>query len=340
MTVRWILAAGLVLGLGCGDGSTTSPSGDTSSQVTTETTPLAESCSGDALPRPFEAGGTGFAFGDVAGDFTVNELDGRVWTLSENWTGCDSYVFITYFEGGEGDALWASDVSSLLADAPRNVHFFFMSDEGGPARRESRVRAIADELSLGPARAERVHFVTDRATQVEGSVGAFMSDYLAYRPDSGVDLGDRGTALAPMPAFLGIDREQQWDSGGYTNDFVGGSPRIGMASYLPHFYDHKVELAHRLATEEATEVVLVDSTVTERVFVVEAELPSDLSAFDTVELDVSVFCPYRNVFACSEWDRIARIEVCTDGTDCEERRELVRDTCRRGDRRGRSTPRR
>ena len=33
-------------------------------------------------------------FGDVAGDFTVQQLDGSSWTFSEKWTGCESYVFL------------------------------------------------------------------------------------------------------------------------------------------------------------------------------------------------------------------------------------------------------
>jgi hypothetical protein len=54
-------------------------------------------------------------------------------------------------------------------------------------------------------------------------------------------------------------------------------------------------------------------------------LPSaaEMESFDTLEFDVSVTCRYRNVFACSEWDRIAHVYVCLDDT-CAERRELVR----------------
>jgi hypothetical protein len=76
--------------------------------------------------------------------------------------------------------------------------------------------------------------------------------------------------------------------------------------------------------------------VTERVFIVTQDLPTDLSAFDTLELDVQVICDARNPFACSEWDRNARIEVCLDGETCADRRELVRwitPYWRRGERR-------
>ena len=72
-------------------------------------------------------------------------------------------------------------------------------------------------------------------------------------------------------------------------------------------------------------MVLLAETVTERVVTATVELPatSEMAAFDTMELDVSVTCRYRNPFACSEWDRIARVDVCLDA-ECGERREIVR----------------
>jgi hypothetical protein len=60
-----------------------------------------------------------------------------------------------------------------------------------------------------------------------------------------------------------------------------------------------------------------------------------LGGYDTFEVDVTVNCTFRNFFACSEWDRIARVEVCPSGEcscppdtpECrggDLRREIVR----------------
>ena len=39
--------------------------------------------------------------------------------------------------------------------------------------------------------------------------------------------------------------------------------------------------------------------------------------------EISVTCPFRSPFACSEWDRIARVEWCADA-ECAERSEIAR----------------
>ena len=73
-------------------------------------------------------------FGDVAGDFTVQQLDGSSWTFSEKWTGCESYVFFTFFNlnadiASASEALWSSRLDELFRKAERNVRYFFMSDD-------------------------------------------------------------------------------------------------------------------------------------------------------------------------------------------------------------------
>ena len=70
--------------------------------------------------------GEGTEFGSIAGDFTVTFLDGRTWQFSENWTGCESYVFFTYFNLNSNvqeasDAIWSSRIDELFRKADRNV---------------------------------------------------------------------------------------------------------------------------------------------------------------------------------------------------------------------------
>ena len=47
--------------------------------------------------RPFQTGGKGLDFHTLAPDFTFNTTAGA-FTFSERFTGCDSYVFINYYE--------------------------------------------------------------------------------------------------------------------------------------------------------------------------------------------------------------------------------------------------
>ena len=314
--------------------------------------PFAEFCEGEGLSsRPFltDAPSEAIQFGDIAGDFAVQTLRGS-WRLSEMWSGCESYVFLVYFPdlrqssngGWIGDQLWESDASSLM-QTPKNTHYFFISFEEGAESRQARMvdlyNRMSRSLNAGEQIPDRIHFVTDRLTEVEGSVSVFITEYLDYIFDesSFVDLGDRGVAQAPLPFAFGIDRLQRWDSVGSLNEVVGRPMIWSMASYLGSFYNHISSMYERALGDGAIEITLVEGRVSERVFIQTVELPeADLmTSFDTLELDISVTCPHRNVYACSEWDRIARVEYCRD-LECMERYELARwitPYWRRGERR-------
>ncbi|MFN3199180.1 MAG: peptide-N-glycosidase F-related protein [Bradymonadia bacterium] len=299
------------------------------------------------LPKaPFQTADGGTAFGDIAGDFTVQTLDGP-WQLTQNWSGCESYVFLNYFQdlrqggGGpwQGDQLWGSDLSPLYQQGPRNVHYFFTSFEEELAEREARMNTLRDGFDrfLGANVADAAdraywrshfHFVTDRMTEIEGSAGLFARNYLDFMfSDEGVvDLGDRGMAQAPLPDVFAINRHQQFDPVGSLSPVVGQPPNFEMAAYAGHFYNHLSSLDARLAdTSEITEVTLLERAVTERVFTEQVELPSaeEMAAFNTLEVDIQVTCPFQHPFACSEWDRIARISLCLD-EECAQRQEIMR----------------
>lgn len=304
--------------------------------------PPPDVCDDLQLPRvPMqEATGT-FLFGDVAGDFSVTELDGATWTLSERWTGCESFTFLTYIPTTSTfeDQLFESAVEPLITSTPRNAHFFFLSMEGTEVLRRARVQAVADRVegALSSMFSEedaakqraRFHFVVERANEVPGSAGGFFADYLAYATDraSVVDLGDRGQAPPPLPFVFAIDRDQRLDPGEGLYRYVGGPVAFEMAGYLPLFFDHKARIRDAQAAEPDVTVIplLAYSSTTTRVFLRDVELPAAeaLARFDTAEVDIRIVCHERNVFGCSEWDRIARVQVCEDEA-CQTAHELVR----------------
>lgn len=287
---------------------------------------------------PFRSSGAGSGFGDVAGDFTAQTTSGA-WTLSEEWSGCESYVFFTHFPGS-GDALIRTAPDMLFQEGPRNVRYFFLSDDADEGARRALMTELAAGLEEGfaffladdPAAARfwraRFHFVTDRATDLEGGPGALLRDYLAWSatPEASVDLGERGVAGPPLPLVFGIDRAQAFDGGGNLSPSVGAPPSLGMAAFLGHFYEYRAALEVRLEAEEATVVTLLDERTTGRVFTREVELPdaAAMAAFDTLEVDVVVDCEHGNPFGCSEWDRIADVQLCGDGAACAERLEIAR----------------
>lgn len=295
-------------------------------------------CDDWGLPkRSFEELQVGLQFGDRAGDFTVTTTTGATWNLKQEWVGCESYVFLVYFSGANGNALFRSSLDPLVL-SPLPAHYFFASSEADRDGRLMRLGALGERLAAAierrtrtpeeaAAQWRRFHLVADRAQEIPGSVGAMVTDYLNFASSSVVDLGDGRRAAAPAPVVFGIDREQRWDPGDNLAEYVGGPVSFRMASFLPRYYGYRVDLADRLARETDAQVIplLEESETTARIFTRTATLPAavDLANFDHLEFDVRINCAARNPFACSEWDRIARIAVCLDA-GCADRRELAR----------------
>jgi hypothetical protein len=303
--------------------------------------PGATLCEDLGLPRVAMREGTGPLLGDVATDFTVQTLGGP-WHLAEEWSGYDSYVFFTYFEGATGDALFGTLGNGNLLRGPRNVHYFFSSfDTAAPEDRVARAEGLATQLesafeglALDESEREfwrsRMHFVTDAAEEIAGGPGEYLVEYVRFArtPEAIVDLGDRGMAGMPIPFVFGIDRAQTWDTGDDLSPSVGQNPTFTMGQFLPRYYNYRYALEQRLAAETDTTVVpIVDhERTTGRVFTRAVTLPSAsvVSAFDTLEVDVEITCDERNLFACSEWDRIASVSLCVDGEACTDRQEIAR----------------
>ena len=239
----------------------------------------------------------------------------------------------------EGDLLWDSPLDELLLAGPSNTHYIFVSDESDESQRIARlegmktrvqeaIERLVPEQDVRQQWQKHLHLTTTRLTDIEGSVGEMVRNYLAFAfdPSNRVDLGDRGQAPAPLPYVFGIDRQQRFDAGGNLAPAVGQPKVWAMAAYLGHFYNHHAQVIDRLANEEnITTINLLNNRVSDRIFTIPAMLPDSMTmaAFDTMTFDISVNCPHLNPFACSEWDRLAHIYVCLDES-CMERREIVR----------------
>jgi hypothetical protein len=223
------------------------------------------------------------------------------------------------------------------------VQYFFASDDSDPAARMAFAQNQAAQLEMGfsfqGTSADdaafwrtRFHFLTDQATAITGSVGPMLTQYIAYArmASSGVDIGGgRGTAYPPLPTVFGIDRAQHFDSGDSLAQSVAARDNsiLGLGAFLGHFYNYRAALESRLASETSTMVVpLVDMTTTTRTFTVPVTLPdmAAMAAFDTLEVDAIVDCQAQNPFACSEWDRIADVNLCLDGMPCTSYQEIAR----------------
>jgi len=323
------------LAVGCGDdgGAPARPAGDDDDDDDGQDddardagSPEPDVCDDLGLSRrPFQAGPGGDGYAELAGDFTVETLDGP-WTLSDAWSGCESYVFVNYIPtaeaGGPGDQIWRSNPVEMFRHSTRNARYVFGSYETDPAAVRARVEEMRTrlevilEVDVGQEQfdywKERFHFITEPLGEVGGGLGAF----LAARPQ-------------PLVSF-GIDRRQRWDWAGLLNPFVGAGQTLAMAGFPSRYYEYHASLEERLEREadEVTVVPLVDEAgLTERVLTREGTLPdaATMAGFDELVVDVKVTCRLE-VQDCSEWDRNAYVRLCLD-EGCPEggsRVELVR----------------
>ena len=274
-------------------------------------------CDGLGLPTTaFDSSPGEAVFGGLAADFTVETLAGP-WTLSDNWTGCDSYVFIHHvvsFSNPVANEVWASDPVYLLQNSPGNVHYFFGGTTGGAVKGEEMKAKLDTALAtLGPEATAywepRLHYVTTAPQEIAGSVGA-----LHNAQGSGI-------------MALGIDRHQRFDSGGSLSRYSGGgfAGDVRMAAYLPRYYNFAFERDAELDAESnvTTVPLIADTMVTDNNQLYSVELPDAeiMAGFDTLSFDVKAQCG-PSPGDCGEWDYEAYIELCEDDL-CDTRHQVA-----------------
>ena len=279
-------------------------------------------CDDLGLPRADRLdAGTG-AWGAVAGDFSVETTFGS-WALAENFSGCDSYVFVNDQGSVSASGLRSTATTELFERSALNVHYFFLTTSGdavaGAEQWQSTIGgALAGLDAAGQEHwSSRVHFVTDAS----GSV----ADFLGERPDQ---------------LTFAIDRAQRWDDPGSTSDTIGGgfAPSAPVLGYSARYYNARYAQDLRLAAQrDVTEVVVLDAYS----FEPECEgscsgLPDGpfsnsnnwvawpaafpdakaMAVFDTMEVVVTAQCGPDPDADCGHWDYEALLNLC-DSAACD-----------------------
>ena len=257
----------------------------------------------DELGLPTRAMNTTGPFGlvenSLADDFTVQTLDGP-WTLSENWTGCDGYIFVNYHpDESYSQLLAASDVEDLLAEMPRNIHLFFMSYDEGNEEADAKMWR---KLFKGPVR------------RLEDEEEASWEGRLHYVTESAWTAGWIGDSLQNFAAFhFGIDALQRVrEISSIGDQYDGWSPELRALGFEGRSWNYELSLQDRLDKEP--DVTLVPVLTAEDVGggIFEVPLPADMSAFDTMDVDLRWTCGNTLDRTCGEWDYTSRIYVCDE----------------------------
>lgn len=287
-------------------------------------------CDDEGLASAEFADEAGNAWGDVAGDFSVESTFGD-WTLSDGFTGCDSYIFVNDQGTATADGLRNTATTELFERSARNVHYFFLTTSG-----DAQAGAEAWQATIGAALAglpkeeqdhwsTRVHFVT----ALDGSVAEF--------------LGAR-----PNQLTFAIDRAQRWDDPGSTSDTTTGAfaPAASVLGYTARYYNFRYDQDQALAARtDVTEVAILDAHEFEpdcgdncaglqdgpfsnanNWAVWPAEFPdaTTMEAFDTMQMVVTASCGPSPDADCGHWDYEALVNLCPDQACEADAREVAR----------------
>jgi hypothetical protein len=196
------------------------------------------------------------------------------------------------------------------------VHYVFGPLDDLPAFEAVRRRWTSELTQLPEADRRhwlpRVHFLLAPVDVLEGWVGDMMRARRANPPRY---LGNGLTAFA-------IDREQRIRE-------VGMLGRLGSSGVVPDLrllakeaeafnFEHQRE--QRLAAEPNVRVVTVATrqTAYDRIDA-DVMLPTaaELSAYDTLEVDLTMDCPGHTNATCGAWDYLSHLYQCTPATGAD-----------------------
>lgn len=277
--------------------------------------------------RPWDAGGTTGDFDTVAPDLAIATLDGDL-VLSEAWSGCDVVLFVNYYPSADWpiDLGRAADVEDLLLGAPKNARFVFSSLGEDPVAEMTALKEVVDnglgkldDAALAEHWAGRIHFATTNAFD-DGWIGDLNQRYYVA--------GDNGFVLWSWA----IDRFQVVRETGYFADPATGWQQwpATFANYELERFNVEAERQDRLDAETDVDVLRVwdgveagDPGWAGVSLYGDLELPADMSAYDTMEFDLTLACTgHPEMTSCPEWDYLVYLYLCDEDdpatTDVDE----------------------
>jgi hypothetical protein len=256
---------------------------------------------------------------ELASDFTVPLADGSTLTLSEAWSGCDSWIFLPDtipVSQADQASFWRGDLDALVARSPDNVHYVFVSRATSSvagrtaiAGMQDQVDALLDGMEPGDADywVRRLHVVDKRAPELEG----WLRDVLVGGIGQAGFAIDRFQQIRGVGSFADVTR---FDVG---LQAAGGWPWEANLAYAAHearYFNMEAARAARLAAQNATVVPLWQGEVISQFADTTVTLPSaeELARYDTLEIEVLQMCPDPNTpeFGnCGAWDYLAHLWI-------------------------------
>ena len=268
------------------------------------------------MPREFVDAVEDTALYATAADFTAETRDGP-WNLRDEWTGCDTYLFIAdqpNQEAGSPTALWDRDVDTLLQRLPRNTHVFFSSDYWNEDDRLAALDGMEADIEAALAAMDapdadhlrpRLHLVTTSSDQIEGYLGDLMRI-----PGWGVGI-DGMQRLRYIGSYADYQR--------YNAGYGWFESNLSMAANEAIYYNFETVREAQLDEQGATVVPMFTGAVIsdpgwagERGYA-DVTLPdaATMATFDSMEFDLYLGCDGNGEYGtCPSWDYLVYLYLC------------------------------
>jgi len=200
--------------------------------------------------------------------------------------------------------LFKQNLSALLPKSPTNVHYFFLplktNDAAWPAARD---RWIMQRDAIGGDWSSRVHFIDTGALDLPNWIG----DMMKYRYQT----------MLPYKQYdylgFAIDRFQRIREVGMLGQLVqnGITVKLDFLAYEPKYYEFEWSREQAL-DPKATIIELANKKTVYDTFDVDVNVP-DPSAYDTLEVDLTMDCDNHRDGECGAWDYLSYLWVCDPG---------------------------
>jgi len=282
----------------------------------------------DLDARPWDAAGPyGTLRRDLMADFTIALEDEDDWVFSDQWSGCESYVFLPddlAVHQTNNTSLWLEGVQGLVERSPDNVHYFFISvaatADGEDASTKPMKEAIDDYLgTLAETDADRaawwstrLHVARKRRASLDNDVETILAG-----------LGRRGFA---------VDRVQQVRGVGSFADvsrYIGGDGwpwesnlayAANEAQYFNFEANRQAVLDSQDAAGEVTEIEVWNDVILAEYEDTEVVFPdaATMATFDRLEFSIEAFCPDANALEpgnCGAWDYLGYVWLYDEAND-------------------------
>lgn len=323
--MRWMLWLAV---LGCGDKDDNGNNNKDTTDTATDTAAPAtvDPCVALDLPaRDFDSSSpTGYHRREVAPDFTVALSDGSEWVFSENWSGCESYLFLPAglsISDTDTDSWWGTGVDELIAQSPRNVHYFFVVSVQNSNLASGYRDLIEEEIAVTLAGlddeeqawwSERLH-VADGPTD-EGLIADIFFNTNLGRYGFGIDREQKVRTLGSPAAVEAFNR--QLNNAGYWP----WERELYAAAKEAIYFNYEAERQAELDAVDATVVEVFGGDVIEEYEDGTLSLPDagTMAGFDTLEIDVTMECPdpeSAEIGNCGAWDYLAHMYLYDDKSD-------------------------